>query len=81
MTQLLRMRLPFPINLPDSIPNPVPLLTRAGDIADESCAIARHNPGHGPEWYTTRTRLALAYLIAGGCHDHVRGLHTRAHPS
>ncbi|PWN21070.1 hypothetical protein BCV69DRAFT_183547 [Microstroma glucosiphilum] len=50
--------------LQDSIPNPLPLLARAGQIADESCTIANHDEGFGPRWYTSRGRLAIAYLLS-----------------
>lgn len=48
---VVKRALPLPLalglTLPDSIPNPLPLMARAGRIADEACTIARVNAGFG----------------------------------
>lgn len=56
--------LPLTLVLPSSIPNPLPLLSRASRIADESCSLARIDTTFGPEWYARRMRLAAAYFAA-----------------
>ncbi|CAD6926662.1 unnamed protein product [Tilletia controversa] len=66
--------LPFLRLLPQhpALPDPLPLLSRAGRIADEACrsplvSQAWRQSLDGPEWYAIRARLAFAYL-AGELH-------------
>ncbi|KAK0535704.1 hypothetical protein OC842_002215 [Tilletia horrida] len=51
-----------------ALPDPIPLLSRAGRIADEACRSTQTSRAwreslDGPEWYLLRSRLALAYLV------------------
>ncbi|KAL9940631.1 hypothetical protein V8E36_000119 [Tilletia maclaganii] len=55
-----------------ALPDPRPLLVRAGRIADQACRSELTSRSwreslNGPEWYTVRARMALAYL-AGELH-------------
>ncbi|KAE8244715.1 hypothetical protein A4X13_0g6338 [Tilletia indica] len=70
----IQRALPFLRILPQhpAIPDPLPLLGRAGRIADEACrstlvSQAWREGLDGPEWYAIRARLAFAYL-AGELH-------------
>lgn len=54
----------IPVPLPDSLPNPIPLISRAATLANESCSVTNLDAAFGAEWYTIRTRLIVAYLTA-----------------